>query len=78
MTAEEYDGSRWKGEFNRLKKWDAEHPTKPGGVVFVGSSSILRWKLKNSYPDKDYLNRGFGGSEIPDTTHNFDLAVDQA
>jgi lysophospholipase L1-like esterase len=29
------------------------------------------WDLKKSFPDKNYLNRGFGGSEIVDSTYNF-------
>lgn len=46
---------------------DAKDPPAKGGVLFLGSSSIRLWKLDESFPGKDYLNRGFGGSEISDS-----------
>ena len=46
-----------------------------GGVVFVGSSSIRLWDLKKSFPDVPALNRGFGGSVIPDSVDHVDLLV---
>lgn len=40
-------------------------PAKP--VVFTGSSSIRLWKgLKDSFPALTLINRGFGGSSLPD------------
>lgn len=71
VFAAEYDGSKWKAEFEKFAAAEKESPVEPGGVVFVGSSSIRMWDLKKSFPDKNYLNRGFGGSEIVDSTHNF-------
>jgi lysophospholipase L1-like esterase len=38
-------------------------------VFFAGSSSIVRWDLKKSFPDTGYVNVGFGGSVIADCTH---------
>lgn len=36
-------------------------------ILFTGSSSIRLWKdLNVYYPDKNVLNRGFGGSEMTD------------
>lgn len=49
------------------------HP--PGGVVFVGSSSIRFWDLDAAFPGRKYLNRGFGGSQIADSVANLDLLV---
>lgn len=41
---------------------------KPGGVVFVGSSSILLWKtLQEDFPDANAVHRGFGGSQLVDS-----------
>ena len=40
-----------------------------GGIVFVGASSIVRWKVSEFFPDLPVLNRGFGGSEMADTAH---------
>lgn len=64
---------------SRVAKWEKEVATivarlakeKPatGGVVFAGSSSIRLWKLNDSFPGAGYVNVGFGGSEIRDSTH---------
>lgn len=61
--------ARWEGDIARFEKLTAESPVKPGGIVFVGSSSIRLWKLDQSFPGKGYVNRGFGGSTIADSTH---------
>lgn len=45
----------------------AEQP-KPGGVVFVGSSSIRMWKsLREDFPGTNTVHRGFGGSQLIDS-----------
>lgn len=38
-------------------------------MLFVGSSSIRLWKLEESFPDLDAINRGFGGSQLADAVH---------
>jgi lysophospholipase L1-like esterase len=61
----------------RFAKWEKDvagiekklKDSKPGGVLFYGSSSIRLWDLSKSFPEKGYLNAGFGGSEICDCTH---------
>jgi lysophospholipase L1-like esterase len=41
-----------------------------GGIVFVGSSSIVGWKtLTEDFPGLPVLNRGFGGSEVQDSVY---------
>jgi lysophospholipase L1-like esterase len=65
------DSVKWQAKIDRFLAADKEHPTQFGGVVFLGSSSIRRWELEKSFPDEKYLNRGFGGSEICDSTHYF-------
>lgn len=54
---------------------DAAQPVQPGGVVFVGSSSIRMWDLKESFPGLKALNRGFGGSQTSDVNHFLDQTV---
>ena len=61
--------AKWEKSIAAIEKQLAAHPPKPGGVFFVGSSSIVKWDLKKSFPGKDYVNVGFGGSTIPDNTH---------
>jgi lysophospholipase L1-like esterase len=59
--------SRWASAIADFEKQDQASPTDPGGVVFVGSSSIRMWDLEKSFPKAGYLNRGFGGSQIADS-----------
>jgi lysophospholipase L1-like esterase len=48
---------------------DRKQMPPPGGVLFIGSSSIRLWKtLAQDFPDSPVINRGFGGSRIPDST----------
>jgi len=55
--------ARWESAMKRFDQENAAGEAKPGGVLFVGSSSIVRWKLEESFPGKGYINRGFGGSQ---------------
>ncbi len=46
---------------------DRRDPPAPGGVVFVGSSSIRLWpRLSDDFPGVYILQRGFGGSQLSD------------
>jgi lysophospholipase L1-like esterase len=65
----------FQAEVDKLVASDTTNSTEPGGVVFVGSSSIRMWDLKKSFPDQQYLNRGFGGSQICQSTHFFDELI---
>lgn len=58
----------FEADIKKFEAEDAKNPPKPGGIVFVGSSSILRWKtLETDFPGYNVLNRGFGGSQISDS-----------
>lgn len=61
--------ARWEKSILAIEKRLADNKPKPGGVFFVGSSSIVLWDLKKSFPDAGYVNVGFGGSVIADSTH---------
>jgi hypothetical protein len=61
--------SKWDKEIAGIEKRLKDAPPKPGGVFFVGASSIRLWDLKKSFPDLPATNVGFGGSEIRDSTH---------
>jgi lysophospholipase L1-like esterase len=75
VHAAEYDTAKWKDELERISASDKANPPEPGGVIFVGSSSIRMWDLEKSFPGKGYVNHGFGGSEIVDSTSYFDQLV---
>ena len=57
---------RWEADIRKFEEADRQSPPAPGQVVFVGSSSIRRWKLAESFPDIPAINRGFGGSQLSD------------
>jgi lysophospholipase L1-like esterase len=66
---------RWEKAIAAFEAADAKSPPAPGGVVFVGSSSIRLWDLKKSFPDLNAINRGFGGSQLADSVRYADRIV---
>ncbi len=56
------DGGRWEQKIRQYEEEDAAGKIPPGRILFVGSSSITRWKLDAYFPRTDLVNRGFGGS----------------
>jgi len=71
-----HDYARWEKEIAAMEATDRDHPPAKGGIVFVGSSTIRLWKtLAEDYPDRDVINRGFGGSEVTDSTYFADRLV---
>ena len=65
----------WDAELSAFDAQDRVDPYRKGVVVFVGSSSIRFWDLDASFPGRDYLNRGFGGSQIADSIEYLELLV---
>lgn len=66
----------WAAEIDALTAGDSDHSPAPGGIVFVGSSSIRLWKsLAADFPGLNAINRGFGGSELADSVHYMDRIV---
>ena len=61
--------ARWEPQIAAIEKRLKESKLESGGVFFAGSSSIRLWDLKKSFPEKSYVNVGFGGSQIRDCTH---------
>ncbi|SKB34496.1 GDSL-type esterase/lipase family protein [Daejeonella lutea] len=54
-------------EIETFKKQDAINPPPKNAIVFVGSSSFRGWTNVQSYfPGYTIINRGFGGSSLPD------------
>jgi lysophospholipase L1-like esterase len=60
------DPNRWEPAMQKFESQDKETPSPKGEIVFTGASSIVRWDLKEYFPDLKVLNRGFGGSEMAD------------
>jgi hypothetical protein len=67
---------KWEKDIAAYERRDATNPPPKGGLVFIGSSTIGRWKtLQQDFPDQPVINRGFGGSEIVDSTHFADRLI---
>ena len=60
---------RFESQIRAYEAADRKEPPPKGAVLFLGSSSIRLWKVKNNFPDLVALNRGFGGSQIADSIH---------
>jgi lysophospholipase L1-like esterase len=66
----------WENDMQRFAESDAQQPPPKHGIVFVGSSSIRFWdSLAQDFPGKPVINRGFGGSEVRDSTWYADRIV---
>lgn len=68
--------SRWQDSFDAFAAADSLQAPSPGGVLFVGSSSIRLWKdLETQFGDTPVLKRGFGGSRMLDVVAHVDRLV---
>jgi lysophospholipase L1-like esterase len=66
---------RWAEEIAKFEAADEATPFPPGGIVFVGSSSIRMWDLASAFPGLPVLNRGFGGTQILDSVRHVERLV---
>ncbi|WP_437200802.1 SGNH/GDSL hydrolase family protein [Planctomicrobium sp. SH664] len=63
-------------KFEATTKKLAEKPLPPpGGIVFIGSSSIRLWDVEKWFPGLNVTNNGFGGSVLADSVEFFDRLV---
>ena len=68
--------ARWEKAVAAFEAQDRQNPPPKGAVLFVGSSTIVRWKsMAQDFPDLVTLNRGFGGNSIADCTHFADRTI---
>jgi len=64
------DTTNFADEIAAFQKADRLRFPRPGGVVFVGSSSIRMWPhLAADFPGVNVIQRGFGGSELSDVVY---------
>lgn len=56
---------RFESEIRAFEDSDRVNSPRPGGIVFVGSSSIRMWPdLRGDFPGLNVIQRGFGGSRL--------------
>jgi lysophospholipase L1-like esterase len=64
------DPQRWAAEVQQFVDADRANPPPPGGVVFVGSSSIRGWRsLADDMAGLPVVRRGVGGSRLFDACY---------
>ncbi|HWE94201.1 MAG TPA: SGNH/GDSL hydrolase family protein [Tepidisphaeraceae bacterium] len=69
VRADDPTPAPFENEIAAFEKADREHSPAKDVNLFVGSSSIRFWKtLTEDFPGVPVLNRGFGGSQIADST----------
>ncbi len=56
-------------EIQNFKIQDSINPPPKNAILFVGSSSFRKWTdVQNYFPGYKIINRGFGGSLLPDVS----------
>lgn len=65
----------WAAEIAKFVEADTTTPPAPGGIVFVGSSSIRLWDLQAAFTGLPVINRGFGGTQVADSVRHVDRLV---
>jgi lysophospholipase L1-like esterase len=62
--------AKWEKEISAYEASDKTNPAPKGALLFIGSSTVRMWKtLAQDFPKAKVINRGFGGSQIVDSTH---------
>ena len=60
-------------DIQQFKKQDSIHFPGKQQILFVGSSSFTKWTdIQDYFPSYPIINRGFGGSSLPDVIHYAD------
>ncbi|HEX7756374.1 MAG TPA: GDSL-type esterase/lipase family protein [Niabella sp.] len=59
-----------------FKELDRREPPPKNAVLFIGSSSFTKWTdVQDYFPEYKIINRGFGGSTLPDLIYYFNDLV---
>src|SRR5829696_3884450 len=54
-------------DIQRFKSQDSNYVPAKNAILFVGSSSFTKWTdVQDYFPGYKIINRGFGGSSLPD------------
>ena len=74
-TADDAAFAKWEKDIAAIEAKIQSGESPQGSILFVGSSSIRLWKLKESFPAHVTSNHGFGGSQMADSVHFFERIV---
>ena len=62
--------ARWENEISAYEQADRTNSPPTNAILFIGSSTIRLWTtLAQDFPEHRVINRGFGGSQVVDSTH---------
>lgn len=76
QVPEQVSNAAWEQDMQRFAAADTRSPPPKGAVLFVGSSSIRLWDtLAADFAGIPVINRGFGGSELRDSTYYADRII---
>ncbi|WP_207423581.1 GDSL-type esterase/lipase family protein [Desertivirga brevis] len=65
--------SHYWSTIQKFKEQDRLQTPPKKAILFVGSSSFTNWHFaQEMFPDHKILNRGFGGSQLPDVKQYFE------
>lgn len=63
-------------DIQNFKKQDSIHVPQKKAILLIGSSSFTKWKdVQEYFPQHPIINRGFGGSSLPDLIRYVDDIV---
>jgi hypothetical protein len=66
----------FRKEIDAFKKKDSAQMPAKQSILFVGSSSFTKWTdVQDYFPGYPILNRGFGGSSLPDVIRYVDEVI---
>ncbi len=67
---------KWEDSIKAFEAADAKSFPAPGGNVFIGSSSIVKWtSIVQDLAPAPIIKRGFGGSQISDSLRYTDRII---
>ncbi len=68
--------AKWEAEIVKLEAQDREQTDPDDAILFIGSSSIRRWKeLDDDLAPRKTINRGYGGAKFSDLAVYIDRIV---
>jgi lysophospholipase L1-like esterase len=68
--------AQWNAAIEAFEASDRANSPPQNAVLFIGSSSIEHWKTVTAdFPEVKVINRGFGGSELSDSTYFADRII---
>jgi len=63
------DPERYRKDIEAFKEFDSKNAPPQNAALFVGSSTIMKWKTADAFPGFSVINRGFGGSFLGDVLY---------